>query len=102
MDLEALARKCSLFFSSTGLKQMMGELFGNKLDAWREAQRGGKSLIDVVASFEDEEHDKDDEWSSEPAARQSRPRWLRPLAGALGLLALVGIAGAVALRSRHR
>jgi hypothetical protein len=102
MDIEALARKRGLFLSATGLKQLMTELFGKRIDAWREAQRAGKSLVDVLAAYEDEQPEPDDEWSSEPKAGAPRRRWLRPAIGAaVGLAALVGVGGALALRGRH-
>jgi serine/threonine protein kinase len=101
MDLEALARKRGLFLSSTGLKQLMGELFGNKLDAWREAQRAGKSLYEAVASYEDEESATKDKWSfGSPKRVPRRRRWLWPLVGAAALAALVGVGGALARRAR--
>jgi hypothetical protein len=103
MDLEALARKRGLFFSGSGIKQLMAELFGNKLDAWRQAQRAGKSLLEVVAAFEDEAHFEEDEWSSEPVARGGkRRRHIWQVASAVGVAALVVGAAAVGLKSRKR
>ncbi len=37
MALEAFARERGFFLSTTGLKRLMEDLFGRKLDAWREA-----------------------------------------------------------------
>ena len=95
MALEAFARQRGLFLSPTGLKTLMSDLFGRKLDALREAQREGKSLLEVVANYEDEE-----DASLPPPATSGRPRrWLRPAAVAAGLALLLGVG--IALRPRH-
>jgi hypothetical protein len=87
MALEAFARQRGLFLSSTGLKTLMSELFGRKLDAWREAQREGKSLIEVVANYPDEE----DALPPPPATSGQHRHWLGPAAVAAGLAVLLGL-----------
>jgi serine/threonine protein kinase len=95
LDLEALARERGLFLSTTGLKSFMSKLFGQKLDAWREAQKQGKSLVDhlqIVASYDGEA-----EPLPEPPPPKRRTRWVIGLVAAGGLAALVG---GTMLRSR--
>jgi serine/threonine protein kinase len=43
-DLEDLVRQAGLYVSSSALKIFMEKLFGQKIEAWREAQARGKSL----------------------------------------------------------
>jgi hypothetical protein len=94
LDLEALARERGLFLSATGLKGFMGELFGKKLDAWREAQQQGRSLVEhleLVASYED-----DSEPLPEPPPVKRRPTWVWAAVG----LTLAGAGGVAAWRLR--
>jgi serine/threonine protein kinase len=56
-DLEALARERGLYLSSSTLKSYMEELFGEKIEAWREAQAQGKTLdqhLEMVIGYEGE------------------------------------------------
>jgi serine/threonine protein kinase len=95
LALESLARARGLFFSSTGLKQMMEQLFARQLEAWRQAQKQGKSLIEhleLEVSYEDEKE------LPEPAPQRSRRRPL--VLAAVGGAALL-LTGALALRGRH-
>ncbi len=43
-DLEGYIRDKRMYVSATALKQFMESVFGQKLEAWREAQAAGKSL----------------------------------------------------------
>jgi serine/threonine protein kinase len=95
MDLEALARERGVFLSTTSLKKFMHELFGNKVDAWRQAQREGRSLVEhleMVAAYDEDEADQ----PSAPVELlpQPRPRWKLPAlaAASAGVLALAAVA----------
>jgi hypothetical protein len=100
MALEDLARERRLYLSTTGLKQLMGELFGQKLDAWREAQREGKSLaehLELVAGYEEE----DETAAGEPlSAVPRRRRWLVP-AVVMAAAALAWVAILIAWHPAH-
>lgn len=48
LALEALARQAQVSLSSVMLAGYMAELFGDKLAAWHEARRAGRSLTDHV------------------------------------------------------
>jgi hypothetical protein len=52
LDLEAFARQERLEVSTVALASFMQTLFAEELEAWREAQRAGKSLADHLADRE--------------------------------------------------
>ena len=49
-DLDELAREHKLVQSSIGLSAHMGSLFATEIQAWKEAQQQGISLIDHVVA----------------------------------------------------
>ena len=52
-DLETFARDRRLAISPIALARFMERVFGKKIEAWREAQAGGKSLVAHLAEGED-------------------------------------------------
>jgi serine/threonine protein kinase len=110
MDLETLARQRKLFLSSNALKRFMGELFGQKVEAWRTAQKEGKSLVEHLELVAEDE--SADEAAAAPTAAQvasaalpalvpvaPRRRWVVPVAAGAAVL-LVLVAGVLGLRGR--
>ena len=100
--LEDLIRDAQLYVSATALKQFMERLFGNKLEAWREAQAKGKSLMQHLAEqpldgAERKEGADDDvieltapkEQSTTPGGRRNRPLPPSPPVMAEGLEASI-------------
>ena len=50
-EIELLARKSHLYVSPTGLQEYMAQLYGGKIEAWREAQAQGRSLIEHLETL---------------------------------------------------
>jgi serine/threonine protein kinase len=98
-DLEALVKERRLFLSTSGLKTLMAELFAEKLEAWRNAQRQGRSLVEhleLVASYDEEEPEP----PAPPKAAAippaplpvARPRWLLPVVAAASVAVIAALA----------
>ena len=51
-SLEAFAQRGKLDLSSFALARLMEKVFGDKLEAWRAAQKAGRSLADHVAAVQ--------------------------------------------------
>jgi serine/threonine protein kinase len=70
VDLEALVRADRLHVSPIALTRYMAELFGNKIEAWRDAQAKGKSLGEHLETLQLHSL-ADDEESDETQARDA-------------------------------
>jgi tRNA A-37 threonylcarbamoyl transferase component Bud32 len=102
-DLEDFARKRGLYLSPSALKEYMAGLFGERINAWKQAQAEGKALPEpeVVISYEEGDDDVQEGPPTEGAKQQPRARFgLREQIFAAAA-ALVVIVAAIVFWHRH-
>jgi tRNA A-37 threonylcarbamoyl transferase component Bud32 len=103
--LEGFAREASLPVSTVALGSLMQRLFAEELEAWREAQRAGKSLGDHLAARPVTIHSGDpgertatDAFGPTRRRASARGRWVRAL-GLVGFAAVFALAGGFAAKT---
>jgi serine/threonine protein kinase len=100
-DLENFARKRGVFLSPSSLKAYIGTLFGERINAWKQAVAEGKSLPEAAELVLDDYDDDPPEKAPASAAPAKRKLPVALLAGAAALLVAVAAVGAVAFWPRH-
>ena len=100
--LESFARASGLALSTVALAAYVQELFAEELEAWRAAQREGKSLGEhlaakpvVVASADPADRTATDAFGSTRQSARQATRRARTAAAVAGLVAACAIAGGV-------
>jgi tRNA A-37 threonylcarbamoyl transferase component Bud32 len=103
--LEGFAREASLPVSTVALGELMQRLFAEELEAWREAQRAGKSLGEHLAARPVTIHSGDpdartatDAFGPTRRRASTRERWVRAL-GLVAFAAVFALAGGFAAKA---
>jgi serine/threonine protein kinase len=71
LDLETLVREARLYVSPIALQQFMEHVFGNKIEAWREAQSQGRTLGDHLQELTPIADEEESGEVSEERAREA-------------------------------